>query len=434
MFRPIHNFLARLVALLLFSGIAWAQNAPPPMFTQQELDRMLAPVALYPDALLTQLLMASTYPDEVSRANKWLKNHPGLSGEQAVRAVENRKWDPSVKSMVAFPQVLETMASSREWTENLGDAFLGQEGQVWDTVQKLRDRAYAAGNLRSNEQYVVQRQGPVYVIESPRPEVIFVPYYDPLVVYGNWWWPGYAPVRWSPWAGYAVRPGYGAGYYWGGGVNIGVGFFFGGVDWRQRQVTVVNVNNFYYRRSNPAPLPPGNVWRHNPEHRGPIPYRNPAVAQQFAQVPGAGRPQPGQPSAVRPNQRPAPETSRPAPGTSAPGTPAAPQTDKPNRRPRPDASTSTPAAQPATPGGTATAPANTPAAQGERPNRRQRPDAGAQPVTPGAAQPAPAGPRPAATQPSARPAPSAEQSQPKARPAAEADRAPKEPRKREDKN
>ncbi len=288
------QFLMQCLALSLFLPVAFAQDNTPlqqvdnaPAFTQQELDQMLAPIALYPDALLTQILMASTYPLEVVEAARWSRANPTLDGEQAVRAVEQRNWDPSVKSLAAFPHVLQLMDGMLEWTERLGDAFLSQEPQLWDTVQNLRQRANAAGNLQSNDQLLVERDGPAFVLEAPRPDVVYVPYYDPLVVYGDWWWPGYAPVRWGPWPGYYSRPLFGGGYYWGPGINLGVGFFFGGVDWRLRHGRVVNFNSFYYRNVNRRPLLPGNVWRHDPDHRRGVPYRNPGVRQQFNRPPAS---------------------------------------------------------------------------------------------------------------------------------------------------
>ncbi|MEP7155428.1 MAG: DUF3300 domain-containing protein [Betaproteobacteria bacterium] len=262
----------------------FAQDQSGPVASQQELDQMLAPIALYPDELLTQILMASTYPLEVVQAARWSRANPGLNGDQAVRAVDNQNWDPSVKSLVAFPQVLELMDSTLDWTERLGNAFLSQEGQVWDTVQGLRQRANAAGNLQTTEQVRVIQEGPTYVIEPARPDIIYVPYYDPLIVYGDWWWPGYAPMRWRPWAGYYSRPGYGRGYYWGSGINVGFGFFFGGIDWRLRHVNVVNHNSFYYR--NVRNRAPDNRWQHDPDHRRGVPYRNPVLRQQFNRAPG----------------------------------------------------------------------------------------------------------------------------------------------------
>ena len=162
---------------------------------------MLAPIALYPDSLLSQILMAATYPLEVVEAARWSRAHPGLKGDEAVRAADSYNWDPSVKSLVAFPQILDMMDDMLDWTQRLGDAFLDQESQVMDTVQNLRRRAYDAGNLRSTDQYRVDPQGPVIVIEAPNPLEYYVPYYDPFVIYGSWWWPTYPPVYWAPWPG-----------------------------------------------------------------------------------------------------------------------------------------------------------------------------------------------------------------------------------------
>lgn len=159
---------------------------------------MLAPIALYPDPLLTQILMASTYPLEVIQAARWSKANPNLQGDQAVQAVADKPWDPSVKSLVAFPQLLLMMDEKLDWMERLGGAFLAQESQVMDTIQQLRQKASAAGHLQSNEQIQVQPQGQTIVIQPTNPQVIYVPYYDPMVVYGPWWWPGSPPSTGDP--------------------------------------------------------------------------------------------------------------------------------------------------------------------------------------------------------------------------------------------
>src|SRR5512143_707201 len=179
------------------SPLASAQNYPPPpagmqaeaAFAQEDLDRMLAPIALYPDALLSQILMAATYPLEVVEAARWSYENPGLKGDAAVQAVADREWDPSVKSLVAFPQILQTMDQKLQWTRRLGDAFLAQQAQVMDTVQNLRRKAEDAGNLSSNAQIEVQQDGDAIEIEPANPEIVYVPYYNPAVVYGPWWWP-----------------------------------------------------------------------------------------------------------------------------------------------------------------------------------------------------------------------------------------------------
>ena len=232
-------------------GQAYGQGQAQAAFTQQELDQMLAPIALYPDSLLSQILMASTYPLEVVQAARWSRAHPGLSGDDAVRAVASQDWDPSVKSMLAFPQILSMMDERLDWTQRLGDAFLDQEPHVMETVQTLRQRAYAAGNLISDAQVRVVRQDRIILVEPLNPQVVYVPYYDPTVIYGSWWWPA-PPVYWRPWAGYApvhVRPGLSVGFYWGSGVRISVGFFFGRPDWQRRHVNVVHVNNYYHHHT-----------------------------------------------------------------------------------------------------------------------------------------------------------------------------------------
>ena len=228
------------LALLLCVSVAFAQTTElgpaqpmpaPPVFTQQELDQMLAPIALYPDSLLSQILMASTYPIEVVQAARWSKANPNLNGDQAVKAVEQNNWDPSVKSLVAFPQVISMMDEKLDWMQRLGDAFLSQQQQVMDTVQDLRQKAQAAGNLQSNQNVRVAPQGQTIVIEQANPQVVYVPYYNPMVVYGPWWYPDYPPVYWGPWPGYYASPGFGAGFFWGAGITIGTGFFFGAFDW-----------------------------------------------------------------------------------------------------------------------------------------------------------------------------------------------------------
>jgi len=246
--------------------------------SQQELDRLLAPIALYPDTLLSQILMASTYPLEVVEASRWSRANSRLRGEDAVRAVAREDWDPSVKSLVAFPQILSMMDEKLDWTKQLGDAFLADEPQVMDTVQALRQRAMVAGNLQSNEQIRVARNERIIVIEPASPQVVYVPYYDPLVIYGAWWWPA-PPVYWAAWHGYHPRPGVRGGFYWGSGITFSANLFFGGFDWPRRQVvhnhyTVVNRTVVVNR----AP----QAWRHDPVHRHGVPYRSTSVQQRFA--------------------------------------------------------------------------------------------------------------------------------------------------------
>jgi len=280
----------QVLVLLLSVSVLFAQETvpvppapmpPKPVFTQQELDQMLAPIALYPDSLLSQILMASTYPLEIVEAARWSKANPNLKGDDAVKAAEQNGWDPSVTSLVAFPQVLTMMDDKLSWTERLGDAFLAQQPQVMDTVQSLRQKAYAAGNLKSTDQVRVDQQGQTIVIEPPNPQVVYVPYYDPREVYGPWWWPAYPPVYWGPWPGYYVRPGFEVGFAWGVGITIGAGFFFGAFDWPHRHIRVIPVNNFYYRNN------VVRVWEHDPVHRLGVPYRGVELRQRFGRMSAA---------------------------------------------------------------------------------------------------------------------------------------------------
>ncbi len=277
----VMQLLAASLAAFLLSAVpaAWAQDGPD--FSQQELDQMLAPVALYPDALLSQVLMAATYPLEVVEAERWSLANTRLAGAQAVQAVSNKDWDPSVMSLVAFPQILRMMSSKLDWTERLGDAFLGQESQVMDTVQDLRHRAYAAGNLRSNDRARIDSQGDTIFIYQADPQLAYEPYYNASVVYGSWWWPQYPPVYWAPWAGYRERPGYGSGFMWGAGISLGAQFFFGGFDWNQHHTHIVNVQNNYYPRDRAVAGGAGSTWQHNPDHRRGTPYREATVRARF---------------------------------------------------------------------------------------------------------------------------------------------------------
>ena len=215
-----------LFVMLLGAVLGFMSPAQARTFNQAELDALLAPVALYPDPLLSQVLMAATYPQDVAEAAAWSRANPHLTGEQAVRAAEPYPWDPSVKSLLAFPDVLARMDESPQWTADLGQAFLAYEPYVMDTVQALRRRAHASGHLRSDPYQVVEQHGPAIAVVPVQPHVVYVPYYSPYVVYGPWWWPHYRPVSWRAW-----RPA---------PVIVSANFFFGSPDWHRRHVTVVH--------------------------------------------------------------------------------------------------------------------------------------------------------------------------------------------------
>jgi hypothetical protein len=254
------TLFAALLALLV-SLPAQAEER----FAEAELDQMLAPVALYPDALLSQVLMAATYPLDVVEAARWTRAHPGLQGDEAVTKVTDEPWDPSVQSLVAFPHLLQRMDEQLDWTRRLGAAFLGQEPEVMATVQRLRQRAQAAGHLLPDERLRVVTGGEVIVIEPADARVVYVPYYDPWVVYGAWGWPAHPPVVWAAWPGYTVaRPG----FWWGVGIGVTAGFFFGDFDWHHHHVKVVHVQNHYLRPHGRTyrPIQVGK-WRHAPAPR-----------------------------------------------------------------------------------------------------------------------------------------------------------------------
>ncbi len=262
-------FLTMLIAVwpALAEPLEDAKDRSP--YSQAELDQMVAPVALYPDGLLAQFLMAATYPLEIVQAARWSRQHPDLHGEEAVRAVAQFDWDPSVKSMVAFPRLLQMMDEKLEWTQRLGDAFLGQEYDLMRAVQQLRWRAYAAGNLRSSEELGVRLEGTDFSLEMPTPEVVYVPYYDADAVYS----PGYGGI------GFAV------------GIPVGAGFFFGRCDWAGRHVRFASYRPFYFR--NVHRWQRGGLWRHDPDHRRGVAYRDVNARHQRESNPLVRVPQPG---------------------------------------------------------------------------------------------------------------------------------------------
>jgi len=255
-------------------------------FKQEELDQMLAPIALYPDDLLTQILMASTYPLEIVQAARWAKENKELKGDALTEALEKQDWDPSVKSLVNFPDVLEKMNENLERTQQLGDAFLAQQKDVMDTIQKLRKKAQEAGNLKDTEQQkvIVEKETQTIVIQPSNPEVIYVPSYNPSVVYGAWWWPLFPPFRpfFPPPPGMLIGAGmrFAAGAAWG--------YAWGHANWGGGNVNVnvnrnTNINN-NINRSNYANRTPGGGqgnWQHDPSHRKGASYRDQGTAQKF---------------------------------------------------------------------------------------------------------------------------------------------------------
>jgi len=253
-----------------------------PAFSQDELDQMLAPIALYPDALLSQVLIAATYPLEIVEAARWSRRNPGLAGEEATAAVAERDWDPSVKALVAFPDILARMDEDLDWTRRLGDAMLYQETDLMDSVQFLRARADAAGNLESTEHLRVIREEKTIVIQPVQTRIVHVPYYDTRVVYGPWRWPAYPPVYWSRPSPYYLHGS--SGFYWSAGIHVSSGFFYSSFYWPQRSLVIVNTPRYYSPpRHRPAKrhYVPGQRWKHNPAHRRGVQYRHREVRQRY---------------------------------------------------------------------------------------------------------------------------------------------------------
>jgi Protein of unknown function (DUF3300) len=255
-------------------------------FSQQQLDSLLAPIALYPDSLLSHVLIASTYPLEVVDADRWIQNNSRLSGDAAVNAADSKDWDPSVKALVAFPDVLKRMSEDLNWTQQLGDAFLEDEGRVMDSIQNLRDKAYAAGNLQNTDHVKVVREDRVIMIEPAVERVVYVPVYDTRVVYGPWWWADYPPVYWHR---YSNQVYFSGSFYWGPRVYIGPSFHFSSCHWHNRRVVVIDHHHhsdYYHHRHaytgrHLAHYEGARHWNHNPVHRRGVAYYNEPVRNRY---------------------------------------------------------------------------------------------------------------------------------------------------------
>ena len=272
--RLLRSFAFCLVAmfaaaLVTFSPLARAQDTAAALFSQSDLDQMLAPIALYPDDLLSNLLTAATYPLEVVQADRFVKQNPALQGDALAAALNDQPWDPAVKALAQFPSVLAMMDDQINWTEQVGDAFLAQPGAVMDTVQALRTKAQENGALESNTQQTVTLDGNNLIIQPYVSDVVYVPYYDPGIVYGVWWWPNQPPVFWNPPPRY--RPNsYGnigsGGIAYGGRVVVSPAKFPRyRPNWGSHTVSVAN--NPRNKAGTQA------AWQHDPAHRLGVAYR-----------------------------------------------------------------------------------------------------------------------------------------------------------------
>ena len=280
------------------SSAAQTAKIPP-----EQLDSLVAPIALYPDPLLAQVLAASTYPLEIVLLQRWLEKNKSLKDKELADAVAKQPWDPSVQALAGLPDLVKRLGDDIQWTADLGNAFLAQQSDVMDAVQRMRAKAKDKGTLKNTEQQVVETKvienKSVIVIEQANPQVVYVPSYDPVVVYGPAFYP-YPPIYYPPYgyyaAGAAIAFGVGVamGAFWGGGWGWGCG-------WGGNNININNNNNFN-RNSNinggnrisggnrvsnlPARGGGGlgggqSNWTHRPEHRGGTPYRDRATADRF---------------------------------------------------------------------------------------------------------------------------------------------------------
>jgi uncharacterized protein DUF3300/endosialidase-like protein len=285
--------LSRLIMIVVLwfvplGAIAQQPATAPtqPLLKPAEIDQLLAPIALHPDPLLSEILIASTYPLEVVQADRWAKSNTTLKGDALTAALAKQSWDDSVKSLVQVPSVLAMMSEQLDWTQKLGDAVLAQQADVMDAIQRLRARARANGKLESTKEQTVtvktEDQKQYVVIEPASPNEIYVPYYEPAVVYGDWPYPDYAPYYFPPPYGYIPGAALATGVAFAAGVAVRHAFW-GNCDWGRRNINAanrnVNINNF--DRSN---INNFTKWEHNADHRHGVKYNNADVRQKFAKT------------------------------------------------------------------------------------------------------------------------------------------------------
>jgi hypothetical protein len=264
-----------------------------PGFNQEELAQMLAPIALYPDSLIARILMASTYPLEVVEAERWVRRNELVKDAALDEALQQMTWDPSVKSLCHFPDVLFAMSENLDQTRKLGDAYLVQQDEVMATIQLLRQRAREQGNLRSTSEQKVVYETRYIRIEPVDPQVVYVPVYNPLYVYGPWWYPAYPPRRWYYPPHVVVT---GPRIVFGPRIYIGLGFFsWCWFDWPSRHIYVHYDRSPYFRGHHGVHRSGRHYWRHDPTHRRGVAYRDTRTSARY----GRARPEPSSPNRVR---------------------------------------------------------------------------------------------------------------------------------------
>ncbi len=327
------HVLSFLVSLLFIFGLSSSAANAQAGYAQQDLDAMLAPIALYPDELLTQVLIASTYPDDVADARSYLDRYPSLSGALLGYQVAAMPWDDSVKSLTQFPSLLAMLDDQPDWTDALGYAFLNQQTDVMQTIQRLRLRAERAGYLRTNDQQIVDMRNNIIIVQPTRDGFFYVPYYDPTIVYGRWWWPDRQPYYWEPPpryrpAGYSIA----SGIFFGVSVGI-VNSIFHPVrpDWRRHRLIIIGGNK------------PGGHWQWQPRPPRPGHPNRPVRPNRPPTTKPILKPRPPRPLPGKPG---GPQIQPPRPGL--PGKPGGPQIQPP--RPGIPGKPGGPAIQPPRPG------------------------------------------------------------------------------------
>ncbi|MCY2959069.1 MAG: DUF3300 domain-containing protein [Planctomycetota bacterium] len=269
-------------------------TAPAQAFSAEQLEQIVAPIALYPDPLVAQLLIAATYPLEVVEAARWMQKNSKLQGEALEKELQQHTWDPSVKSLCGFPDVLKRMNENLDWTQDLGDAFLGQKKAVMDAVQVMRRKAYESGNLKSSKELKVEEQaGKIIVIQAADPEVIYVPTYYPSVVYGSWGYPyWYYPPMYAPPPAGGVWFGFSVGIIWGAAI-------WGGCNWGGTDIDIdINRQNNFINNTESSDrrqqvkdraATKDGKWNHDPSHRKGVGYQDSKVAQKYGGSQGQNR-------------------------------------------------------------------------------------------------------------------------------------------------
>jgi len=252
------------------------------LYSEEQLAQMLAPIALYPDSLLTHILIASTYPLEVIEAERWISKNKKSSTSQIAKKLDDKTWEPSVKALVMFPDILDRLSNDLAWTQQLGDAFLQNEESVLQTIQNLRFQAKKAGNLNKMENVVITQEDNNIVIQPAKKEVVYVPYYDSRYVYGHWHYGLFPPVFWD-W-GHRVKYSTHNPFGWNAGIRISWNYFFSGFHWTNRHVVVINHKNtrHYSPKKQIVRSNYSKRWVHKPQHRKNVKYKSKQVSNRYS--------------------------------------------------------------------------------------------------------------------------------------------------------